>query len=94
MNLQKEIHNFKQNEKTNISGDMFVLWEYKLTKTNYSRKSIFNILKSDNVHLKLDENKAIKSLKMLECDEFYFMLSLYSNHNKKLNKFVFKMLKD
>lgn len=94
MNLAKEIHNFKQNQKTNISPEMFVLWEYKMTKTDYSRKSLFNILKSDNVYLKLDEKKASKSLKLIESDEFYFMLSLYKKYNKNLFKFVFKMIKD
>lgn len=94
MNLAKEIHNFKQNQKTNISPEMFVLWEYKMTKTNYSRKCLFDILKSDNIYLKLDENKTSKSLKLLELHEFYFMLSLYKKHNKKLFKFVFNIIKD
>ena len=54
MNLTKEIHNFRENQKTSISSDMFILWEYKLSKTDGSKKSLYNILKSDNVYLKFE----------------------------------------
>ena len=94
MNLEKEIHNFKHNQKTNISPEMFVLWEYKMSKTDYSRKSLFNILQSDNVHMKLNDHSTIKSLKLIDADEFYFMLSLYKKNNSKLLKFVNRMIKE
>ena len=94
MNLEKEIHNFKHNQKTNISPEMFVLWEYKMSKTDYSRKSLFNILQSDNVHMKLNDHSTIKSLKLIDADEFYFMLSLYKKNNMKLLKFVNRMIKE
>jgi len=94
VNLEKEIHNFKHNQKTNISPEMFVLWEYKMSKTDYSRKSLFNILQSDNVHMKLNDHSTIKSLKLIDADEFYFMLSLYKKNNMKLLKFVNRMIKE
>ena len=89
MNLAKEIHNFKESRKTHIPLEMYVLWEYKLSKTQSSRSCMFDILRSDNVYLKLADNSNV-SLKDLSQDEFYFMMSLYKKYNKKLYSFISK----
>ena len=90
--LHREIREFNHKQKLNIVPEMFVLWEYKLTKTDGSKDSLFNILKNDNVYLKLD--KKIKNIAELEADEFFFMLSLYKEHNTKLNSFCSKMINE
>lgn len=96
MNLAKEIHNFRENQKTTIPADMFILWEYKLTKTDYSKKSLFNILKFDNVHLKFEklDKTSIQNISELKEKEFYSLLSLYKHNNKKLFKFCSQIIKD
>ena len=99
MNLTKEIHNFRENQKTSISSDMFILWEYKLSKTDGSKKSLYNILKSDNVYLKFEGNVArdsiaYKNISELKSNEFFNLLSLYKDKNKKLFNFCNKMLEE
>ena len=89
MNLAKEIHNFKESRKSYIPLEMYVLWEYKLSKTDCSKKSLFKILQDDDVYLKLADNRN-ESLKDLSQDEFYFMISLYKKDNKKLYSFISK----
>jgi hypothetical protein len=91
--LHKEIREFNNRQKLNIAPEMFFLWEYKLTKTDNSRNSLFDILKSDNVYLKL-ANSEIKKISDINSDEFFFMLSLYKEHNIKLANFCSKMIKD
>lgn len=91
-NLAKEIHNFRENEKTNIHPEMFVLWEYKLYKTKCSKSDIYGILKNDNVYLRLDENMS-KNIQELNEDEFYLMLKLYKHKNILLNKFISRLMK-
>lgn len=90
MNLAKEIHNFREVQKTRIPSEMFILWEYKLTKTESDRKSLFNILKSDNVYLKTDSGSMLSS-ELTEKD-FFSSLSLYKEHNKKLFSFCSKFI--
>ena len=90
--LHREIREFNHRQKLNIIPEMFLLWEYKLSKTDCSRDSLFNILKNDNVYLKVDTK--IKNISELNSDEFFFMLSLYKEHNPKLNKFCSKMIED
>lgn len=97
MNLTKEIHNFRENQKTSISSDMFILWEYKLSKTDGSKKSLYNILKSDNIYLKFEGNVVVdgiayKNISELKSNEFFNLLSLYKDKNKKLFNFCNKML--
>ncbi len=99
MNLTKEIHNFRENQKTSISSDMFILWEYKLSKTDGSKKSLYNILKSDNVYLKFEGNVirddiVYKNISELKSNEFFNLLSLYKDKNKKLFNFCNKMLEE
>ena len=94
--LHKEIRDFNNTQKLNILPEMFILWEYKLNTdvlNNNSRNSLFNILKTDNVYLKLANNE-IKKISDINSDEFFFMLSLYKEHNIKLAKFCSKMIKD
>lgn len=91
--LHREIREFNNRQKLNIVSEMFILWEYKLTKTDASKDSLFNILKNDNVYLQL-ANKEIKNIAELESDEFFFMLSLYKEYNTKLNKFCSQIIKD
>ncbi len=97
-NLHKEIRDFNNRQKLNIVPEMFILWEYKLntnilnTEDN-SRSSLFNILKADNVYLKL-ANTEIKNISEINSDEFFFMLSLYKEHNIKLANFCSKMIRD
>lgn len=99
MNLTKEIHNFRENQKTSISSDMFILWEYKLSKTDGSKKSLYDILKSDNVYLKFEgkvarDSIAYKNISELKSNEFFNLLSLYKDKNKKLFNFCNKMLEE
>ena len=72
---------------------MFFLWEYKLTSSDCSRSSLFDIVKSDNVYLKL-ANSQIRNISEINSDEFFFMLSLYKEHSIKLANFCSKMIKD
>ena len=62
--LHREIREFNERQRLNIAPEMFFLWEYKFANTDGSRNSLFNILKSDNVYLKLTnkENKNIKEI--------------------------------
>ena len=102
-NLHKEIREFNNRQKLNIASEMFFLWEYKLNtnilNTNHAeytedpRNSLFNILKADNVYFKLANNE-IKKISDINSDEFFFMLSLYKEHNIKLANFCSKMIKD
>ena len=91
--LHKEIREFNNRQRLNIQPEMFFLWEYKLTKTDGSRSSLFDIVKSDNVYLKLANNE-IKKISDINSDEFFFMLNLYKEHNVKLANFCSKMIKD
>ena len=91
--LHKEIREFNNRQKLNIASEMFFLWEYKLTNTDGSRNSLFNILKADNVYFKLANNE-IKKISDINSDEFFFMLKLYKEHNVKLANFCSKMIKD
>ena len=91
--LHREIREFNNNQRLNIAPEMFFLWEYKLTKTDGSRSSLFDIVKSDNVYLKL-ANSEIRNISEINSDEFFFMLSLYKEHNIKLANFCSKMIKD
>lgn len=90
MNLAKEIHNFREVQKTRIPSEMFILWEYKLSKTEVDRKSVFNILKSDNVYLKTDSGSILSS--ELTEKEFFCSLSLYKENNKKLFSFCSRFI--
>lgn len=90
--LHKEIKEFNERQRLNINPEMFILWEYKLTKTQADRKSLFGILKSDNVYLKI-ESSAVNSNE-LPPEDFYNSLSLYRESNKKLFSFCSKMIKD
>lgn len=85
MNLAKEIHNFKEVQKTSIPPEMFILWEYKLSKTQSTKTDLFGILKSDNLYIKTD-SRSINSNELSE-KEFFYSLSLYKNSNKKLFSF-------
>ena len=67
--LRREIREFNDKQKLNIVPEMFLLWEYKLSKTDGSRDALFNILKNDNVYLKVD--KKIKNISELDSDEFF-----------------------
>lgn len=91
--LHREIREFSNNQRLNIAPEMFFLWEYKLANTDGSRNSLFDIVKSDNVYLKLT-NKENKNIKEISSEEFFFMLSLYKEHNIKLANFCSKMIKD
>ena len=91
--LHKEIREFNNRQRLNIHPEMFFLWEYKLTRTDGSRNSLFDIVKSDNVYLKL-ANSEIRNISEINSDEFFFMLSLYKEHNIKLANFCSKMIKD
>ena len=90
--LHKEIREFNNRQKLNIAPEMFFLWEYKLN-TDSSRNSLFDIVKTDNVYLKLANNE-IKKISDINSDEFFFMLNLYKEHNVKLANFCSKMIKD
>ena len=91
--LHKEIREFNNRQRLNIQPEMFFLWEYKLTSSDGSRSSLFDIVKSDNVYLKL-ANSEIRNISEINSDEFFFMLSLYKEYNIKLNKFCSKTIKD
>ena len=91
--LHKEIREFNTRQRLNIAPEMFFLWEYKLTNTDSSRNSLFDIVKTDNVYFKLANNE-IKKISDINSDEFFFMLSLYKEHNIKLANFCSKMIKD
>ena len=91
--LHREIREFNNNQRLNIAPEMFFLWEYKLANTDGSRNSLFDIVKSDNVYLKLT-NKENKNISEISSEEFFFMLSLYKEHNIKLANFCSKMIKD
>lgn len=93
--LAKEIHNFRENQKTHIPLDMYILWEYKLTKTDYSAKALFEILKADKVHLKLDCSSDCLNTNIsdLSQKQFYTLLEQNKSYNKKLHSFVIKMVK-
>ena len=91
--LHREIREFNNNQRLNIAPEMFFLWEYKLANTDGSRNSLFDIVKSDNVYLKL-ANSEIRNISEINSDEFFFMLSLYKEHNIKLANFCSKMIKD
>lgn len=91
--LYKEIKEFNNQQKLNILPEMFFLWEYKLINTDGSRNSLFDIVKTDNVYLKLANNE-IKKISDINSDEFFFMLNLYKEHNVKLANFCSKMIKD
>ena len=91
--LHKEIREFNNRQKLNIAPEMFFLWEYKLTKTDGSRSSLFDIVKSDNVYLKLADSQ-IRNINSIDSDEFFFIVSLYKEFNKKLSNFCSKMIKD
>lgn len=92
-NLHREIREFNNRQKLNVEPEMFLLWEYKLSKTDGSRNSLFDILNSYNVHLRL-ANSEIKNISDVNSDEFFFMLSLYKEYNIKLANFCSKMIKD
>lgn len=91
--LHREIREYNNTQRLNIAPEMFFLWEYKLANTDGSRNSLFDIVKSDNVYLKL-ANSEIRNINSIDSDEFFFMLSLYKEHNKKLSNFCSKMIKD
>ena len=84
--LHREIREFDERQKLNIAPEMFFLWEYKFANTDGSRNSLFNILKSDNVYLKLADSQ-IRNINETDSDEFFFMVSLYKESNKKLSNF-------
>ena len=90
MNLAKEIHNFMEVQKTRIPEEMFILWEYKLSKTQGTKKDLFSILKSDNVYLKT-ESDSINYNDLTEKD-FWNSLSLYKENNKKLFSFCSRFI--
>lgn len=91
--LYKEIKEFNNRQKLNIQPEMFFLWEYRFSKVDSSRNSLFDIVKTDNVYLKLANNE-IKKISDINSDEFFFMLNLYKEHNVKLANFCSKMIKD
>ena len=91
--LRIEIREFNERQKLNIAPEMFFLWEYKFANTDGSRNSLFNILKSDNVYLKLADSQ-IRNINQTDADEFFFIVSLYKESNKKLSNFCSKMIKD
>jgi hypothetical protein len=92
-NLHKAIREFNNQQRIHIAPDMFILWEYKLTKTDGTRDDLYNIVKKDNVYLRLASDELINS-NSLNTDEFFFMLSLYKEQNIKLVNFCSKMIKD
>lgn len=91
--LHREIREFNERQRLNIAPEMFFLWEYKFANTDGSRNSLFNILKSDNVYLKLADSQ-IRNINSIDSDEFFFIVSLYKEFNKKLSNFCSKMIKD
>ena len=91
--LRIEIREFNERQRLNIAPEMFFLWEYKFANTDGSRNSLFNILKSDNVYLKLADSQ-IRNINQTDADEFFFIVSLYKESNKKLSNFCSKMIKD
>lgn len=91
--LHREIREFNNRQKLNIAPEMFFLWEYRLSNTDGSRNSLFNIVKSDNIYLKLSDSE-IRNINEINSDEFFFILSLYREYNPKLALFCSKMIRD
>lgn len=91
LDMQKEIHNFRESQKTNIALEMFILWEYKLSKTIPTKRELFKILKNDGVFIKTDSS--FLSLRDIKQKDFFDTLSLYKNNNKKLYLFCCKMVR-
>ena len=88
--LHREIREFNKRQKLNIQPEMFFLWEYKLSNSNKSKTSIFNIIKQDNIYLSITDSNIV-NINDLSKDEFFLLLKLYQAENLKLSKFVQRM---
>lgn len=78
MNLRQEIAEYKENQRTQISPDMFLLWEYKLFRKGSSKEEdLLELFGTENVHIRT--NLGIQKLNNL--NDLVI--------NKELNKSLF-----
>lgn len=92
MNWLKEIQDFRETQKTVIAKDMFILWEYKLSRNSVkiTEQRVLDLLKEENVYLKTDS--ASIDLKVLDHNTFLNTLLLYKQHNNSLYSFCNRMI--
>lgn len=85
MNLRQEIAEFRENQRTQISPDMFLLWEYKLFRKGSSNaEDLLELFRTENVHIRT--SSGVQRLNNLND------IDIYKELNKSLFNFCSKYI--